>query len=50
VDSNALHEGFYERVDQMQGNNNIYLAGEIMNFPTLENCIVYAKHLVERFF
>ncbi|MEK3866923.1 FAD-dependent oxidoreductase [Paenibacillus sp. FSL H7-0716] len=50
VDSSALHEGFYERVDQMQGKNNIYLAGEIMNFPTLENCIIYAKHLVERFF
>lgn len=50
VDSAALREGFYEQLDQMQGRNNIYYAGEIMNFPTLENCIVYAKHLVERFF
>lgn len=50
VDSNALREGFYERLDQMQGRNNIYYAGEIMNFPTLENCIVYAKYLVGRFF
>lgn len=50
VDSNALREGFYERLDLMQGRHNMYVAGEIMNFPTLENCIVYAKHLVERYF
>ncbi|RUT41413.1 FAD-dependent oxidoreductase [Paenibacillus anaericanus] len=50
VDSNALRNGFYERIDQMQGRDQIYYAGEIMNFPTLENCIVYAKHLVNRFF
>jgi len=50
VDSVALREGFYDQLDQMQGRNNIYFAGEIMNFPTLENCIVYAKYLVERFF
>lgn len=50
VDSSALREGFYERLDQMQGRHNMYVAGEIMNFPTLENCIVYAKHLVERYF
>lgn len=50
VDAKALREGFYEQVDLMQGRNNIYYAGEIMNFPTIENCTVYAKHLVERFF
>ncbi|OME71345.1 hypothetical protein BSK65_09835 [Paenibacillus odorifer] len=50
VDSNAIREGFYERLDQMQGRDKIYYAGEIMNFPTLENCIVYSKYLVERFF
>ncbi|GGH18827.1 FAD-dependent oxidoreductase [Paenibacillus segetis] len=50
VDSAALREGFYERLDELQGRNQIYYAGEIMNFPTLENCVVYAKHLVERFF
>ncbi len=49
VDSNAIREGFYERLDQMQGRDKIYYAGEIMNFPTLENCIVYSKYLVDRF-
>jgi aryl-alcohol dehydrogenase-like predicted oxidoreductase len=50
VDSNTIREGFYERLDQMQGRDEIYYAGEIMNFPTLENCIVYSKYLVDRFF
>lgn len=50
VDSTSLREGFYERLEGMQGNRNIYFAGEIMNFSILENCIAYSKHLVERYF
>lgn len=50
VNSEILRDGFYDRLDELQGRNHIYFAGEIMNFPTLENCVVYAKYLVERFF
>ncbi|WP_054939589.1 FAD-dependent oxidoreductase [Paenibacillus ihuae] len=50
VESAALRAGFYEQLDLMQGRNQMYYAGEIMNFPTLENCIVYTKYLVDRFF
>ncbi|WP_151737761.1 flavin monoamine oxidase family protein [Paenibacillus tengchongensis] len=50
VDAAALREGFYEQLDRMQGRDHIYFAGEIMNFPTLEKCTVYAKHLIDRFF
>ncbi|WP_088548601.1 FAD-dependent oxidoreductase [Paenibacillus aquistagni] len=50
VNASALRNGFYERLDQMQGRDGIYYAGEIMNFPTLENCIIYAKHVVDRFY
>ncbi|MNJ64279.1 hypothetical protein D3C77_602230 [compost metagenome] len=50
VNSEKLREGFYDRLDELQGRDHIYFAGEIMNFPTLENCVVFAKYLVERFF
>ena len=50
VDEAALREGFYERLDLLQGKGNIYYAGELMNFPTMEKCTVYAKYLVDRFF
>jgi protoporphyrinogen oxidase len=50
VDSEALRCGFYERLESLQGRDGIYYAGELFNFPTLERCISYAKHLVTRFF
>ncbi|MGM1049479.1 MAG: FAD-dependent oxidoreductase [Bacillota bacterium] len=50
VDTYALQRGFYTQLEHMQGKYGIYFAGEIMNFPTLENCIIYAKSLVERYF
>ena len=50
VDTEALESGFYERLESLQGKYGIYFAGEIMNFPTIENCICYAKALVNRYF
>ena len=50
VDTAALQSGFYTRLERLQGKYGIYFAGEIMNFPTLENCIIYARALVQRFF
>ncbi|MEO3944087.1 FAD-dependent oxidoreductase [Gorillibacterium sp. CAU 1737] len=50
VDAEALQAGFYERLDRLQGRDDIYYAGELFNFPTLEKCAAYSKHLVDRFF
>ncbi|MEH7107964.1 FAD-dependent oxidoreductase, partial [Bacillus sp. JJ1764] len=50
VNSTALRQGFYEKLEHRQGRNGLYLAGEIMNFSTIENCITYAKFLVDRYF
>lgn len=50
VNTVALENGFYQRLEGMQGKYGVYFAGEIMNFPTLENCIAYAKDLVVRHF
>ncbi|WP_058303432.1 FAD-dependent oxidoreductase [Gorillibacterium timonense] len=50
VGAEALRSGFYERLDRLQGQRGIYYAGELFNFPTLERCAAYSKHLVERFF
>lgn len=50
VDPKTLSEGFYDKLEAFQGRNNIYYSGEIMNFSNMENCIIYAKDLVNRFF
>lgn len=50
VGTAALENGFYRRLEELQGKYGVYFAGEIMNFPTLENCIAYAKTLITRYF
>jgi protoporphyrinogen oxidase len=50
VDTKTLSEGFYDKLEALQGKHNIYFSGEIMNFSNTESCIIYAKDLVNRFF
>lgn len=50
VDTKALENGFYDKMESIQGKNNIYLAGEIMAMLSIENTIAYSKDLLERFF
>ncbi|SFC50519.1 Protoporphyrinogen oxidase [Clostridium uliginosum] len=50
VDAKTLSEGFYDKLEALQGKNNIYYSGEIMNFSNIESCVIYAKDLVDRFF
>lgn len=46
----ALENGFYDLLESMQGNQNLYFAGEIMSTLSMDNCIRYSKDLVRRFF
>jgi hypothetical protein len=46
VDTEALRAGFYERLDELQGQRGTYYIGAIMNFETLENTVDFAKKLV----
>ncbi len=50
VDPKNLSEGFYDKLEALQGKNNIYYSGEIMNFSNIESCVIYAKDLVDRYF
>lgn len=50
VDTHGLENGFYNKMEEMQGKNNIYLAGEIMSTLSIENCIRYSTDLLNRFF
>jgi protoporphyrinogen oxidase len=50
VDTFALENGFYDKMESMQGKNNVFLAGEIMSTLSMENCIWYSQDLLDRFF
>jgi len=50
VDAKTLGEGFYDKLEALQGKNNIYFSGEIMNFSNIESCITYSKDLVNEYF
>lgn len=50
VDSHVLQKGFYEKLEGIQGKNNIFLGGEIMSTATMENCIRYSNYLINQYF
>ena len=50
VDSETLKGGFYDKLEGLQGKNNTYYGGEIMNFSNIEKCTSYSKYLVETYF
>jgi predicted NAD/FAD-binding protein len=50
VSCDALADGFYERLDAMQGSRNTYYAGELLAMGTVETVVRQARALVERHF
>lgn len=50
VDTSVLQNGFYKKMESMQGKNNIFLAGEIMSTVSMENCIQYSNYLIDKYF
>jgi len=50
VDTSVLQNGFYDKMEAMQGKNNIYLAGEIMSTVSMDNCIQYSNYLINQYF
>lgn len=50
VETSVLQKGFYEKMEAMQGKNNIFLAGEIMSTVSMENCIQYSNYLTNKYF
>lgn len=50
VFSDDYRNGWYEKVEGMQGKNNTYYAGEVMAFGDMDETSQYSKELVYRFF
>jgi hypothetical protein len=50
VETADMADGFYDRLEGLQGQRRTYYCGEIMSFSTLECCARYTRDLVERFF
>ncbi|MFN7454478.1 MAG: FAD-dependent oxidoreductase [Pseudobdellovibrionaceae bacterium] len=48
--SSALKDSPYKILEDSQSQNGLYLAGELMNFSTVEHSVAYSKDLVNRFF
>jgi hypothetical protein len=44
----ALRDGFYDRMDALQGMRRTYYAGELLGFGTVEGAVSQARDLVTR--
>ena len=50
VKTKDLDEGFYQRMEQLQGISGTYYIGGIMNFDSVEHTARFAKNLMRRKF
>ncbi len=50
VFSEDYANGWYEKVEAMQGKLNTFYAGEVMSFGDMDETVEYSRDLVERFF
>ena len=50
VSTEDMKDGFYDKLEGMQGQNNMYLTGEIMNFPSLRGVTEYSNYLINKYF
>ena len=50
VSSKDYADGWYEKVEALQGQKNCFFAGEVMAFGDMEETVEYSRDLVRRFF
>lgn len=50
VGSKDYADGWYDKVEAMQGKANTFYAGEVMSFGDMEETVEYSRDLVHRFF
>lgn len=50
VSSKDYADGWYDKVEALQGEKNTYYAGEVMAFGDMEETAEYARDLINRFF
>jgi hypothetical protein len=47
ADSEAIRQGYYSKLKALQGQNNTWYVGGLMNFETVEGTAAFAKKLVD---
>lgn len=50
VDTDSLNDGWYSKLEDLQGQQNTYYVGGATNLELIEPIALYAKHLVSRHF
>ncbi len=50
VNSEDYADGWYDKVEAMQGKQKTYYAGEVMAFGDMEETVEYSRDLIRRFF
>ncbi len=50
LNTQNLKDGYYQRLDKLQGQKGTYYIGAVMNFETVENTIDFAQKLVKKYF
>lgn len=50
VSGEDMRQGYFDKLEALQGKKHTYYAGELLNFSTVDLSASYAKQLVERFF
>lgn len=50
VESSEMNDGFYDKLNEIQGNRHTYYAGEILNFSCVGFTSEYADYIVHRYF
>jgi len=48
VNSADFADGFYDKLDALQGQNRTYYVGELLNFSTVETAATHGLHIVDR--
>jgi len=48
VSCEEMADGYYDRLEALQGRNSTYYTGELMNFSTVETVARYSKHIAEK--
>ncbi len=50
VDADAIADGFYDRLEAMQGERGTYYCGGLLAFELVEQVVRYSRHLVDAHF
>lgn len=50
INSEDMKNGYFDKLENLQGKNNTYYTGELLNFSTVELSAEYSSKLIEKYF